>query len=64
MKFTSKQIIYFYVVLLFIFTFLLVSRLITAFKTNEFDYFRLGLNATVVVLCIFNIVKRNKLSDN
>ncbi len=64
MKFTSKQLLYFYVVLLFLFTFLLVTRVITAIKTNEFDYFRLGLNAAMVVLSIINIIKYNKLNDN
>lgn len=64
MKFTAKQLLYFYVVLLFLFTFLLVSRVITAFKTNEFDYFRLGLNAAMVVLSVINIIKYNKPSDN
>ena len=64
MNFTPKQMLYFYVVLLFIFTFLLVSRVIAAIKINEYDYFRLGLNAAMVVLSIVNIIKYNKLNDN
>lgn len=64
MKFTPKQLLYFYVILLFAFTFLFVTRLITAIKINEYDYFRLGLNAAMVVLSIVNIIKYNKLNDN
>lgn len=64
MNFTPKQLLYFYVVLLFLFTFLLVTRIITAIKSNEFDYFRLGLNAAMVILSIINIIKYNKISDN
>ena len=64
MNFSPKQLLYFYVVLLFVFTFLLVTRIITAIKTNDYDYFRLGLNAAMVVLSIINIIKYNKLNDN
>lgn len=64
MKFTPKQLLYFNVVLLFLFSFLLASRLIEAVKIGEYDYFRLGLNAAMIVLSIMNIIKYNKSSDN
>ena len=64
MKLTNKTMLYIYVVVVFIFTFLLTSKLILAFKINEFNYFKLGLNAVVLAYAIYKVIELSKLENN
>lgn len=64
MKLTNKTMLYIYVVVVFIFTFLLTSKLILAFKINEFNYFKLGLNAVVLAYAIYKVIEHSKLENN
>lgn len=60
MMLSNKVKLYIYVVFLFIFTFLFTSRLFTAFKTNQFDYLKLAINALILVLSIIQILHYSK----
>ena len=59
MNFTNKQKLYFNVTLLFIFTYLLTSKIMRGFKTQDFDYFRIGLNVLIIAFTIKSIIKYN-----
>lgn len=59
MNFTNKQKLYFNVLLLFIFTYLLTSKVMRGFKTQDFDYVRIGLNAIIIAFTIKSIIKYN-----
>jgi len=61
---SNKSKLYTYVVLLFIFTFLFTSRIMKEFKLNEFNYFKLGINALVLVFLLFQIIKIGKIENN
>ncbi len=60
----NKKWLYVYVIALFILTFLFASRLISSLKTQEFDYFRLGLNLILVIYLIIKIKKIGTLENN
>lgn len=60
----SKKWFYVYVVFLFVLTFLFASRLISSLKTQEFDYFKLGLNLILVVYLIIKINKLGKIEND
>ena len=64
MKIDSKILIYIYVALLFIATYLLASRLITSFKANEFDYFKIIANFGILIYLIFRISKLSKIEND
>ncbi len=59
MNFTNKQKLYFNVILLFIFTYLLTSKIMKGFKTQDYDYIRIGLNAVIIAFTIKSIIKYN-----
>lgn len=64
MMLSNKVKLYIYVVFLFVFTYLFTSRLIHAFKTNEFDYLKLAVNVLIIVLSVFQIVRySNKINE-
>jgi len=60
----SKTTLYLYVVLLFVLTFLLASRLIKGFKTHEFDYLKLIANAGILIYVIFQVIKLGKIEND
>jgi hypothetical protein len=60
MNFSKNQKLYFNVLILFVFTFLLASKLISGFKTNDFNYIRTTINVVVIVLTVRNIIILNK----
>ena len=64
MKLNNKTLIYVYAGVLFILTFLFVQRLITSFKTQEFDYLRLSVNLGLLVYIIIKVVKLGKIENN
>lgn len=64
MKLDNKTLIYVYAGVLFILTFLFVQRLITSFKTQEFDYLRLSVNLGLLVYIIIKVVKLGKIENN
>lgn len=64
MKLDNKTILYIYVGVLFILTYLFASRLITSIKTQEFDYLRLSVNLGLLLYIIIKIVKLGKIENN
>jgi hypothetical protein len=64
MKLNNTTLIYIYAVVLFVLTYLLAARLITSFKTNEFDYLRIGLNVVLLIYLIIKVVKLGKIENN
>ncbi len=59
MNFTNKHKLYFNVFLLFVFTYLLASKIMNGFKTQDFNYFRIGLNTLLIIFTVRNITKYN-----
>jgi hypothetical protein len=64
MKLDNKTILYVYAGVLFILTYLFASRLITSFKTQEFDYLRLSINLGLLIYIIIKVVKLGKIENN
>jgi len=64
MKISNTTKVYIYAALLFVFTFLLTSKLLKAFKTNEYDYLKLGINSIVVILLVYLIIKYANIENN
>ncbi|WP_298140948.1 hypothetical protein [Flavobacterium sp.] len=64
MKLDNKTILYIYVGVLFILTYLFASRLITSFKTQEFDYLRLSVNLGLLIYIIIKVVKLGKAEND
>ena len=64
MKLTNKTMLYIYVVLVFIFTFLLATKLITAFKINQFNYFKLVTNTIILGYAIYKVIEISKIENN
>ena len=59
MNFTNKQKLYFNVLLLFVFTYFLTSKIMYGFKTQDFNYLRIALNVIIIAFTIKNIIKYN-----
>jgi hypothetical protein len=64
MKLDNKTILYIYVGVLFILTYLFTNRLITSFKTQDFDYLRLSVNLVLLIYMIIKVVKLGKLEND
>jgi len=64
MKLDSKTLVYIYIGVLFILTYLFASRLITSIKTQEFDYIRLSVNFGLLVYVIIKVVKLGKIEND
>jgi hypothetical protein len=64
MKLDNKTLVYIYIAVLFILTYLLASRLITSFKTQEFDYLKLSVNFGLLVYIIIKVVKLGKIEND
>ena len=64
MKLNNTTLIYIYVAVLFVLTFLFVQRLMNSFKTEEFDYLRLSINFILLVYIIIKIVKLSKIEND
>ncbi len=64
MKLNNKTILYIYIGVLFILTYLFASRLITSFKIQEFDYLRLSVNLVLLIYIIIKVVKLGKLEND
>lgn len=64
MKLNNKTLVYIYVVVLFLLTYLFASRLITSLKTGAFDYIRLGINAVLLIYIIIKVVKLGKIEND
>ncbi len=64
MKLDNKTIVYIYIGVLFILTYLFASRLITSFKTQEFDYLRLSVNLGLLIYIIIKVVKLGKIEND
>lgn len=64
MKLNNKTILYIYVVLLFVLTFLLTSRVIKSIKTHEFDYLKIAINIGLIVYIAIKTVKLGKIEND
>lgn len=64
MKLNNTTLIYVYAVVLFVLTYLLAARLITSFKTNEFDYLRIGVNVVLLIYIVIKVVKLGKTENS
>lgn len=64
MKLNNKTILYIYVVLLFVLTFLLTSRVIKSIKTHEFDYLKITINIGLIVYIAIKTVKLGKIEND
>lgn len=64
MKISKTNLIYIYAIALCLMTFLLAKRIITSFKTDDFDYFKLIANGIIIVYIIIKIVKLGKEQNN
>ncbi|MES2748389.1 MAG: hypothetical protein V4648_08410 [Bacteroidota bacterium] len=64
MKITNTTKVYIYTGLLFVFTFLLASKLIKAYNTNEFDYLKIGINSVAVISLVYLIIKYANIENN
>ena len=56
--------VYIYTGLLFVFTFLLASKLIKAYNTNNFDYLKIGINGVAVIALVYLIIKYANIENN
>jgi hypothetical protein len=61
---SNKVKLYIYVVFLFIFTYLFTTRVIHAFKANDFDFLKLAVNAIIIGLSIIQIIRYSKKINN
>ena len=64
MKLDNKTILYIYVGVLFILTYLFASRFIASLKTQEFDYLRLSVNLGLLIYIIIKVVKLGKIEND
>jgi hypothetical protein len=64
MKISKTALIYIYALALGLMTFLLTKRVITSFKSDEFDYLKLVINLGIIVYFVFKIVKLGKEQNN
>ena len=64
MKLDNKTIVYIYIGVLFILTYLFASRLITSLKTQQFDYLRLSVNLGLLIYIIIKVVKLGKIEND
>jgi len=64
MKLDNKTLVYIYIGVLFILTYLFASRLITSLRTQEFDYLRLSVNFGLLVYIIIKVVKLGKIEND
>jgi hypothetical protein len=64
MKINNKTLVYIYVVVLFILTYLLASRVILGIKTQQFDYLRLSVNLALLIYIIIKVIKLGKIEND
>lgn len=64
MKLNNTTILYLYVAVLFVLTYFFTSRLIKSFRTEEFDYLRLGVNIVLIIYIIIKVVKLGKIEND
>jgi len=64
MKINNRTLIYIYIGVLFILTYLLASRLLSSFRTLEFDYLRISINFALLIYIIIKVLKLSKIENN
>ena len=64
MNLSPKTFLFLNVALLFFFSYRFFSKLFVAFKTGDYDFFRLGLTAAALLFTIFQIIKYSKIVNN
>ena len=60
----NKTILYIYIAVLFVLTFLLASRVIKSLKTNEFDYIKIFINLALLVYIAIKVIKLGKIEND
>ena len=64
MKLDNTKLIYIYAIVLFALAFLLTKRLITSYNTNVYNYFKIGLNASLLVYLVLKVIKLGKIEND
>lgn len=58
------MILYIYIAVLFVLTYLLASRLIKGIKTQDFNFFKIGVNIVLLIYVIVQVVRLGKIENN
>lgn len=64
MKLTNQTLVYIYVGVLFILTFLFASKIITGLQSGQFDALRLTVNFGLIIYIILKIIKLGKIEND
>lgn len=64
MKLNNRTLIYIYVGVLFVLTYLFASKVILGLKTQEFDWLRLSVNLGLIIYIVIKVVKLGKIEND
>ncbi|HLP64605.1 hypothetical protein [Flavobacterium sp.] len=64
MKLNNRTLIYIYVGVLFVLTYLFASKVILGLKTQEFDWLRLLVNLGLIIYIVIKVVKLGKIEND
>jgi hypothetical protein len=64
MKINNKMLLYIYVAFLFVLTYLLASRVIKGLKTQDFDFFKIGVNSVLLIYLVIQVIRLGKIENN
>jgi hypothetical protein len=64
MKINNKMLLYIYVAFLFVLTYLLASRVIKGIKTQDFDFFKIGVNSVLLIYVVVQVIRLGKIENN
>jgi hypothetical protein len=64
MKLNNRTLIYIYVGVLFVLTYLFASKLILGLRTQEFDWLRLSVNLGLIIYIVIKVLKLGKIEND
>ncbi|MBN8643015.1 MAG: hypothetical protein J0L86_14480 [Flavobacteriales bacterium] len=64
MKLNNRTLIYIYVGVLFVLTYLFASKLISGLRTQEFDWLRLSVNLGLILYIVIKVLKLGKIEND
>lgn len=64
MKLNNRTLIYIYVGVLFVLTYLFASKFISGIRTQEFDWLRLSVNLGLIIYIIIKVLKLSKIEND
>jgi len=64
MKLNNRTLIYIYVGVLFVLTYLFASKLILGLRTQEFDWLRLLVNLGLILYIVIKVLKLGKIEND